>query len=148
MATSLLSLVTLGAVGLATAACAPRTPGAVTHHALVGQWYLATRPPPRATPGIRLTLTVDSGTTQAFFGRLSSYMAGNVGVDPTLFQPFRGTLSGDSVVNIVVEPDRADAPRMQFTGQLARDTVRLETFAIGRDTLTEGSRGWLLVRRP
>jgi hypothetical protein len=116
-------------------------------HPLEGTWELAFATAARATPGLRLSARVDSGGADGFYGRVTHFFSGNVGIDPGLFRPFRGTLS-DGVVDLAVEPATSDAPRLHFVGRLSGDTIQLQTFTIGRDTVEASSGRSFLIRRP
>ena len=136
----------LGAVLLA-AACAPSTHRTYPPHPLVGSWSLTTADAPASSqPGLQITLRVDSGEIRAFRGRVAFFFSGDVGVDPAIFRPFMGTLSEDGYVDLPVFPATANAPTLHFSGHLAGDTVRLERFTIGRDTVETERARWFLIR--
>jgi hypothetical protein len=90
---------------------------------------------------------VDSAGPDILSGRVAFMSSGDVVLDPAMFRPFTGDLGPDGAVTLAVEPARAGAPRLVLAGRLAGDTIRLRTFAIGRDTVTRGEARWYLVRR-
>ena len=77
-------------------------------------------------------------------GRLVHYFAGNVGVDPTRFRPFEGSLS-DGTVALTIEHTDPVALPIVLAGPVSGDTVHLATFALGPDTLSRDA-AWVLVR--
>ena len=113
---------------------------------LRGEWTLVLDAAKSPTPGLRLTLVIDSATAGSLYGRVAHFLSGNVGIDPAAFLPFQGTLTRDSLVDIPVRPARGDAPLLQLVGLLAGDSVRLRSFVIGRDTLTGVEGRALLIR--
>ncbi len=155
----LLGLVTLTAVGVLGCArpkpdleSETRTPESqrlsTAAVALTGSWELGLHPPPqRATPGIRLTVTIDSVRDGNLHGRLTHLFAGNVGFDPSAYSPFHGALEDDSIVHVPISRADTDAGRLVLRGHLVRDTIRLTTFVIGPDTLRGGTARWILVKR-
>ncbi len=131
---------------LLAAACAPSIHPTYPPHPLVGAWRLAADAPATAQPGLQITLRVDSGEIRAFRGHVAFFFSGDVGVDPAMFRPFMGTLSEDGFVDLPVFPATANAPPLHFSGHFAGDTVRLERFTIGRDTVTTARARWFLIR--
>ena len=130
-------------------AAAPRqaevAPQCAAHSPLVGNWHLRPAAPIRqGGPGIRLTLTVDSARAERLYGRLAHYFAGNVGMDPSDYAPFVGTVS-DGGVAIRLEHRDPAGPALEFAGRVSGDSVYLTTFAIGPDTLSRDA-DWILVR--
>lgn len=117
-------------------------------HPMQGEWALAVGDVSRGTPGLRLTLVVDSGETEAFYGHVSHFFSGNVGVDPRIFRPFQGTVSEDGRVEIPIEPATAEAPPLRLAGRLRGDTLQLDSFTVGRDTVTITEGGTALFRNP
>jgi hypothetical protein len=123
----------------------PAAPQVESASPLVGNWQLRPAAPLRRGPGgIQMTLTIDSARAERVFGRLAHYFAGNVGLDPAGFQPFEGTLT-DGAVAITLEHTDPAGPSIGFAGELSGDTVHLETFALGPDTLSRYA-NWVLVR--
>lgn len=126
----------------------PGQPAPPAIHALVGEWALVTLAAPDAGPGLRLSLTVDSGRAEVFHGRVSHFFSGNVGIDPAAFLPFQGKLFQDGMIDIPVRPASEDASPLHFVGRLSVDTIRIATFTIGRDTITSQEGLALLIRNP
>lgn len=115
---------------------------------LVGEWNLAVAEPVSQSPGLRVSLAIDSGTADAFHGHISLFFSGNVGIDPAALAPFRGTVTTDGLIRIPVRPARPDGPELYLEGRLARDTIRITRFTIGPDTFTTEAGRLLLVRNP
>ena len=113
----------------------------------VGTWRL-TRQPPQARPGFRVEVAFDSVLSGKVYGRLVSFFAGNVGIDPTGYRAFSAELGPDSLLAFTIAPaDSASPQALFFFGTLGTDTLRLRRFAIGRDTVTAGAMRWFLVRK-
>lgn len=117
-------------------------------HPMLGEWALTVGDVSGGTPGLRLTLVVDSGTSEAFFGRVTHFFSGNVGLDPRIFRPFRGTVSEDGRVEIPIEPATSDAPPLHLGGRLRGDALQLDSFTVGRDTITIEEGSTALLRKP
>ena len=113
---------------------------------LVGDWELQSNPPQRM-PGLHLTVTVDSASGSRYFGRLSHYFSGNVGMDPRDFKPFTDSISQDGFVVFAMPTSDREMLGIVMEGTVTADTVRLGRFVLGPDTLSAGARRWALVRR-
>ena len=156
--TRLIRYATHGLIWLALTACGtspPRDapsrtePADAVQYSAVGRWTLEVTPAPATgTPRIRMELTVDSVLGTQVFGRLTSYVAGNVGIDPTAFPRFDGRMSDQNYVTLEIGPDDPAAAGFVLAGPLSGDTIALDLLVIGPDTATGRSRGWRLVRRP
>ncbi len=136
--------------GSADGTVIPRGPpvaGAPQPHQLAGAWVLEFETMSPAGRGLQLAVTVDSGDAAGFYGRVSHFFSGNMGIDPRIFRPFRGTLI-EGLVDLAVEPATEDAPRLHILGHLSGDTIRLERFTIGRDTVEAGGERSSLIRSP
>ena len=114
--------------------------------ALVGDWELRSDPPQRM-PGLRLTVTVDSATGVRYFGRLTNYFSGNVGGDPRVYEAFVDSIRPDGSVTFVLPTVDRDMLGIVMEGTLSADTIQLDTFVLGPDTLSNGTRRWALVKR-
>ncbi len=113
----------------------------------VGTWRL-TRQPPQARPGFSVEVAFDSVLAGKVYGKLVSFFAGNVGIDPTRYSAFSAELGPDSLLAFTVAPaDSASPQALFFSGTLGTDTLRLRRFAIGRDTVAAGAMRWFLVKR-
>jgi len=114
--------------------------------ALLGDWELRSDPPQRP-PGFSLTITVDSAADSHYFGRLTHYFAGNVGRDPREFEAFRDSVRTDGVVRLAIPTVDRDMLGIVMEGSVtAADTIRLNLFVLGPDTLSGGIRRWALVK--
>ncbi len=116
----------------------------------VGTWVLARGARDESTPstGLRLTLTVDSTRGPEFFGKVANMFSGNVGIDPRRFRAFRGTLGDDGRMDIAIARTDAAGVALKLAGRLRHDTLHLDLFTLGPDTLTASGEPWYLVRRP
>ena len=119
-----------------------RTPAA----ALEGSWSLRTVEPRRGGP--RLQLAIDSASDSTFRVRVAFLMQGDVGLDPTRFEPTRGSIAADGTVRLTIQIKGRPAPVARLAGTLAGtgDTIRLRRYESGGADLTAGGVHWLLVR--
>lgn len=115
--------------------------------ALIGNWELRSDPP-QPMPGFRLTVTVDSATETGYFGRLTNYFSGNVGIDPRQYAAFVDSIRPDGSVTFAMPAIDRTMLGITLQGTLAADTIQLDTFVLGPDTLSGGTRRWALVKRP
>jgi len=113
---------------------------------LLGDWELGSIPPQRM-PGISVTVTVDSVNGPRYFGGLSHYFSGNVGQDPRNYEAFVDSIREDDIVTFSMAAARSEAPGMEMRGKFDGDTIALDTFVLGPDTVTSGERRWFLVKR-
>lgn len=113
---------------------------------LLGDWVLQGVPAPRM-PGLQITLTVDSVSGARYFGRLSNYFSGNVGQDPRVFESFSDSVRAGGTVSFSLPRVESDMLGMQMDGRIANDTIALDMFVLGPDTISSGTRRWILVRR-
>jgi hypothetical protein len=114
--------------------------------ALLGDWVLQGVPPQRM-PGLHITLTVDSVSGARYFGRLSNYFSGNVGQDPRAYEAYGDSVRAGGIVSFSLPRVDSDMLGMQMNGRLAVDTIALDIFVLGPDTISAGARRWILVRR-
>jgi hypothetical protein len=98
-------------------------------------------------PGLHITLTVDSVSGARYFGRLSNYFSGNVGQDPRAFESFSDSVRAGGIVSFSLPSVESDMLGMQMNGRMAVDTIALDMFVLGPDTISSGTRRWILVRR-
>jgi len=150
---------TLWAVlGLLAVGCGTRPPfaesGALAADArpdsvpsVTGRWSLRRSPPPEnAMSRIRLELEIDSAPGSTLFGRLVSYLAGDVGIDPDVFPRFGGALTDDGKITIRIGHADTLISGFVLRGTLGADTIPLDLFVIGPDTVSNGAWRWSLVR--
>jgi len=117
--------------------------------AVVGHWVLGVSPEPEEpTARIWLELDIDSVSGGRLFGRLTSYLAGDVGIDPSVFPRFDGTITEGREVTIRIGHVDTAISGFEMRGTLARDTIALDRFAVGPDRVSDGLRRWRLVRVP
>jgi hypothetical protein len=112
---------------------------------LVGDWELQSNPPQRL-PGLHLTVTVDSTAGSRYFGQLSNYFSGDVGIDPRDFEAFADSIWPDGSLTFALPTVDRAMIGILLKGTYATDTIQLSTFVLGPDTLSTGTRRWALVR--
>ncbi len=113
--------------------------------ALIGKWELASKPPQRM-PGLHITVSIDSVIGARYFGRLTNYFSGNVGQDPEVFEAFSDSIRTDGGVTFSLPTVGTDMLGMKMEGRLTVDTIDLDLFVLGPDTISSGARRWILVR--
>ena len=156
--TRLIQHATHGLIWLVATACgtspqrdAPsRTePAGTVQPSPVGRWMLEVSPEPATgTPRVRMELQLDSVRGTQVFGRLTSYVAGNVGIDPTAFPRLDGRMSDGDYVTLEIGHEDPAVSGFVLAGPLSGDTIALDLLVIGPDTTTGRSREWKLVRHP
>lgn len=118
-------------------------------NAVIGHWALGVSPEPEEpTARIWLELDIDSVSAGRLFGRLTSYLAGDVGIDPSVFPRFDGTIENGNEVTIRIGHVDTAISGFEMRGTLVRDTIALDLFTVGPDAVSDGARRWTLVRRP
>lgn len=122
----------LAGLALAPAACRhaiqPVIPKGAEGSAMLGQWeYLAPRRSAAAgtvlTPGLQVTLEIDSATGNAFQGRVARWFAGDLGALPTAFGPVTGTVGDAGAVRVTISYANAALPPIALAGTLSGDTL-------------------------
>jgi hypothetical protein len=130
-----------------TPAIIPALSSQVTHSSnLAGTWELDSDPRSASPTRMRLVLRVDSVVSGTVHGGLVRYFAGNVGSDASDFPEFRGTAFADTAFAIAIWPAGMPNAGFTFRGRLAPDTLHLDTFVVGPDTLSGGASRWMLTR--
>jgi len=112
---------------------------------LVGDWELQSVPP-QQMPGIRVSFSVDSCRGTEYFGRVTNYFSGNVGRNPSEFEAFSDSLRDDEFVRFLLHPVENGWLGGAIEGRLGTDTILVNSFVLGPDTLTNIPRRWMLVR--
>ncbi len=116
---------------------------------LAGEWNLAALHALRTLrQALFMTITIDSVRGESFFGRVTHYMAGNVGADILRLAPFEGRLEADRTASFTVNARGDDRFTLEIEGtlNLSVDTLSLQQFRIAGDDWTTGRRRWALVR--
>lgn len=129
------------------AACGRSKADAVPIHEaapLIGEWKLRSAPAQRA-PGLQLTIEVSTADGAQYTGRLTNYFSGNVGGDPDRYEAFADTVRHGTVRFFIRAVDRRMLG-IVLQGTARCDTIPLDLFVLGPDTLSPGSRQWFLVR--
>ncbi len=113
--------------------------------ALIGEWELRSTPP-QPLPGLSITVTVDSAFGTRYFGRLTEYFAGNVGQDTGDYEVFGDSIRPNGVVTFSMPTVDHEMLGIVMKGRIATDTIQLDFFVLGPDTISSGPRQWALVR--
>lgn len=108
---------------------------------IAGHWDLRSTGPYHSS--IRLELLFDSTAGSQFRARVVFLMQGNLGLDPSLFQPALGEIGPDSTVSLSF-PTTAASNRLR--GRLRGDTITLTEFIWGGENQLSGGSAWFLVR--
>jgi hypothetical protein len=120
-----------------------------TAASVTGRWSLERSPrPEEPTAVIRLELEIDSAPGGALFGRLASYLAGDVGIEPTVFPRFGGELTDPGRITIRIGHADTTISGFVLRGSVGSDTIPLDLFVVGPDTVSNGPWSWRLVRHP
>jgi hypothetical protein len=94
---------------------------------------------------MQLAITIDSVVRGQVYGALTSYFAGDVGADPAVFSDFEGHVAGDTL-SLSIRPANEPSAGFRLLGKPRGDTLHLDTFVVGPDTLSGRGRHWMLVR--
>ena len=129
----------------ATEAVAVSQPESSLAASLQGDWVL-NRIPPQRMPGLSITVTIDSVSDAHYFGRLSHYFSGNVGQDPGRYAHFSDSIRHDGTLTLSMPAIGGSVPGLMMAGTLTTDTITLDRFVLGPDTISSGQHRWILVR--
>jgi hypothetical protein len=125
-----------------------RPTAVTTRPTIVGHWALDMSPEPDTpTARIWLELDIDSVSAGRLFGRLTNYLAGDVGIDPSVFPRFDGALTDDAKITIRIGHADTLISGFVLRGTVGTDTIPMDLFVVGPDTVSGGPRRWALVRR-
>ena len=102
---------------------APLEPSAV----MLGAWSYATPHVAGAEPslnaGLHVQMAIDSLEGMRFWGRVTLWFAGDVGIPPTAFGRVSGTVDGGNGVTLVIPRQPTNARPLMVTGDLAGDVL-------------------------
>ena len=106
----------------------PVPPSAV----MLGEWSYSSaqvvREPPDLNTGLRVQIGIDSLDGMRFWGRVTLWFAGDVGIPPAAFGRVSGTVDGGNGVTLVIP--RANERSLMVMGALAADVLTvLECYA-------------------
>jgi hypothetical protein len=93
-----------------------------------------------------MELQIDSVVEGALYGRLRNYFAGNVGAGADEFPHFAGSVDSVGLVTIAIGHATVAASGFELHGTASPDTILLDTFVIGPDTVRQDGAVWRLVR--
>jgi hypothetical protein len=65
-----------------------------------------------------------------------------VGLDPSRFEPFAGTVSPDTVATLTMELTVAGAPAVEMAGRVSGETWTLSHFVWGGEQQVQPGRTW------
>ncbi len=98
--------------------------------------------------GPLLELAFDSVVGPTFRVRVAFLMQGNVGIEPSQFEPSLGHVDAQGVVQLTVRAREQAESMGEMSGLLVRDTIRLRTYRWAGEDQTAGGTRWLLVKQP
>jgi len=101
----------------------PVAPSAV----MLGEWSYATHHVAGAEPslnaGLHVQIAIDSLEGMRFWGRVTLWFAGDVGIPPTAFGRVSGTVDGGNGVTLVIPRQPTNARPLMVRGDLAGDVL-------------------------
>jgi hypothetical protein len=97
---------------------------------------------PSPNTGLHVTLAVDSVQGMRFFGRVTRWFSGDVGIAPDAFGPLTGSVDGAGGVTVVIARAVPGTPSLTTTGEIAGDvlTVRDSWFGAEPGPFPSGDR--------
>src|SRR5258705_13229361 len=130
--TSFLSVVVLcGACG--TVVTSPDSPAAV----MLGEWSYAApnriSDPPILNTGLHVSVMVDSVKGMRFWGHVTLWFAGDVGISPEVFGRVSGTVDGQDGVMLEIPRASHAQAAVSVEGNLAGDVLTIHRCSSGAD---------------
>lgn len=127
--TSVLALVVLcGACS--SSVVAPVSPAAV----MLGEWTYAVphqTPAPTLNAGFRVEIAIDSLEGMRFWGRVTLWFAGDVGIAPSTFGRISGRIDEANAVRLVIPRAPAEDHPLTVWGELAADVLTIVGCQVG-----------------
>lgn len=105
---------------------------------LEGRWEIT----PVAAGGPFLAVAIDSVTNDAFSGRVTWAMAGNVAEGPARFRRFRGEITADTLATITIYDKVLASPTYEISFVIREDTWELLTYRWGGENMLTPGRRW------
>jgi len=108
--------------------CAASVTDAVAPSAvMLGEWSYTSPQVVGAAPdlnaGLHVQIAIDSLEGMRFWGRVTLWFAGDVGIPPTAFGRVSGTVDGSNGVTLVIPRQPTNARPLMVTGDLAGDVL-------------------------
>ena len=95
---------------------------------MLGTWRYDSRlvvDRPSLNAGLHVTLAVDSVDGMHFAGRVTQWLAGDVGISPDAFAPLTGAVDGAGMVTLVIAWTTPDVSPLRISGTLAGDALTI-----------------------
>jgi len=96
---------------------------------MLGDWSYTSPQVVGAAPdlnaGLRVQIAIDSLEGMRFWGRVTLWFAGDVGIPPTAFGQASGTVDGGNGVTLVIPRQPTNARPLMVTGDLAGDVFTI-----------------------
>jgi len=111
---------------------------------MLGTWSYNGAPASADAPSLNARLHVDIAVESVegmqFAGRVTRWLAGDVGIAPDAFGPLTGNVDGAGSVAILIAPATPGAPALGVTGDLSGDvlTIRESWSGTGLGPFTSG----------
>lgn len=97
---------------------------------MVGHWEYAkparSTSEPSLNAGLFVGVDIDSVTDASFYGHVSFWFAGDVGVPVDVFGPVSGTVAGDARVALLITMTNPQVPPIRVNGVLSGDRLVVE----------------------
>lgn len=113
---------------------------------MLGEWRYDAAPRVAAASslntGLHVALVVDSVAGTGFRGRVTLWLAGDVGIAPSRFGPVTGSVDQDERVRLAITPSASYGPVVSMAGTLVGDMliVRESWSGTGRGPFLSGDR--------
>lgn len=112
----------------------PVSPAAI----MLGEWSYhapSQRPDtPTLNAGVRVSVVIDSLDATRFWGRVTLWFAGDVGVAPSTFGRVSGSIADRSGVTIRIPREPADDHPLMIIGEVSGDVLTVLDCRAGADT--------------
>lgn len=111
----------------------PVVPSAV----MLGEWSYASRSVAGGgltlNAGFRVQIDIDSLDGMHFWGRVTLWFAGDVGIPPTAFGRVSGTLDGRNGVTLVIPREPTNGRPLMVMGEVADDVLTIRDCRAGTE---------------
>lgn len=118
---------------------AVRDPESLAHW-LLGRWEIVSAD----GGGPMLTIAVDSAGRRSFSGSVTTFMSGDVGIDPERFKRLEGVLQGRLIVATIHSRDGRSGIHLVF--RRVGTELEIVEFALGQEDMLANGRRWLARR--
>jgi len=114
-------------------ATAPDAPAAV----MLGEWRYArvttAYDPPSLNAGFFVTIAIDSAAEMRFWGRVTAWFAGDVGLSTDRFGPVTGAIDHEHGVTLLIVAKASDASAHTVSGEIEGDVIVVSESWAGTD---------------